>query len=131
MTDTYEETFTVSIERNAETGQMLKQVWRRNGRLGNTAGPAVTTYDPLTGNVVEERWMRNNQTSRLEMDGPAVIQYDPCSTNPVKQMYFADGNLHRISGPAVVVLDAASGQVLSESFFRHDKPYAQPPEPKI
>ncbi len=91
----------------------------------------MTTYDPKTGNVVEERWLRNDVTSRLESEGPAVINYDPETSKPVRHMYFADGNLHRIGGPAVIEFDARTGEVRSEEYFRFDKPYRPPLEPKF
>ncbi len=121
----YTEEFAVTIERDNESNNLLKQTWLKDGVPHNSIGPAIIIYDSASGKIIEERWMRNGHTSRLEEEGPALVNYDAYSGIRVKEMFFADGNLHRMDGPAVIHRDSATGEVISEEFFQFNEPLSQ------
>lgn len=123
MNDTYKKEYFVTVECDADNNNIISQVWRdQNGDLNNPIGPAIKRYDRGTGQLMEERWMRNDHTSRLESEGPALILYDPSNGKITKEMYFADGKLHRVYGAAVIHRNSESGVVTHSEYFISNKP---------
>lgn len=127
MTKTYNITYSVSVEVDSETGQMVKQVWRDSrGILNFPFGPAILAFDPENGNLIEERWMKNGETSRLPSEGPASIYYDPETGVAHSESYFAEGELHRVGGPAKIRRDRKTGAIIEQSYYLYDKKAPKP-----
>ena len=114
MTDIKEEEYSVSITRDAQTGQRLTQVWRRNGKFENPDGPAVSRYARENGALTYEAYWRNGDFHRE--DGPAIVDYDPTTGVVIGETYMQNGKMHNPNGPASVDR-GSNGKVLKYEYW--------------
>lgn len=120
--NTYERSFSVTLELEEETGVVLRQVWRdSNGKENNPIGPAIVDYDQ-DGAVTQETWMRNGEPSRLQADGAAIRIYNPTNGVCIREIFIADGCVHRVRGPAIIDYDQNTGDVISQKHFQLGQP---------
>ncbi|MGE0284101.1 MAG: hypothetical protein AB7P20_26285 [Rhizobiaceae bacterium] len=128
----YRQKFTVTVEYDRNTGNLISKTWDRDGKLDCDLGePAVTRYDAATGNKLEERWMKDNLPSRYEMDGPATIFYDPVTGHPTRHIYYDEGKKSRLGGAAEIVFDSVSGKIIEEKFYRQGRLEHPAPKPSL
>jgi hypothetical protein len=94
-----EETYTVRIRRDDETGVAVTEYWIRadTGKQHRIDGPASISRDPKTGIVTHEMWIQN-------------------------------GEMHRTDGPANILRKHDTGRVYCSEWMVHDKKI-KPPKP--
>ena len=73
-------------------------------------------YDPVTKNVVSERFFLDGQLHR-EGDLPASIKYDAATGKPVEVRFYKHGELHRPGKPALLEIDPETDVIFKEQYF--------------
>ena len=122
MKNTTEESYTVKVVKDVESGKVLSRAWfNAAGQEHNTSGPAVVEYGP-DGEPVRQCWMQNGKFHREEADGPAIITRNP-DDDTLLVKFYQNNRLHRVDGPAVVHKTETTGQLISERFFRNGHLY--------
>lgn len=120
-----EEIYTVKETSCPKSGGLLSQTWYNTAGIEDHAnGPAVIRYDPNSGEVVERQWIVGGMLHRPQTEGPAVITFDPQSRTQ-RESYFVCDKLHRTHGPAILITNIDTGEVLQQGFFRNGLPYEQ------
>jgi hypothetical protein len=84
-----EETYVVSIQRDAETGVVVFETWEKDGMPHREDGPASISRDRMTGVIVDEAWFRYGKFHRA--DGPAHIQRKPDTGRVYFSAWFNEG----------------------------------------
>jgi hypothetical protein len=112
------------IVRDAKTGTVAFEQWRKNGYLDRPDGPAVIERDPATGIVTDEQWWEDGKRIAWPhaADFPAIIAHDVKTGKITQEGWFDDGYLDRADGPAVtydVERDPATGTVTVEKSYRN------------
>lgn len=112
MTKTYTEEFFVSVERDLHTGHIRKEAWRDEAhRLHRGHGlPAVMEFEAGSTEPTHLEFRFRGLLERK--DGPALMIIDPNSKVVVREEWYRNNERHREGGPAVVVRDQTSGEIL-------------------
>ncbi|MFY9351153.1 MAG: hypothetical protein WBL20_04780 [Sphingobium sp.] len=74
------------------------------------------------GWYMREVWTQDSKTHRTH--GPAVTIFHPISLQPLRQEFFRNGQRHCYTGPAIIVRDRFSGEVVSTQFFEKGREVA-------
>lgn len=120
MNKTYSETYIVTVSKSQETNHPKMEVWRdENGITNNRNGPAVITYDPASGAILEKCWVLNGEVSRPEDEGPAIIRYAPDSGRKISEQFYSNGVPHRLAGPAIIERDVQTGSTTRTEHYHN------------
>ncbi len=84
-----EETYTVTIRRDAETGMAVFETWRMDGKQHRPDGPASIARDAFTGVMIHETWIKNGELHRE--NGPAHILRKGDTGRVYSTEWFKDG----------------------------------------
>ncbi|MCC8978899.1 hypothetical protein [Bradyrhizobium acaciae] len=101
--------------RDAATGIVVREEYRRNGVLHRSNGPASMARD-TAGRVTLEGWLRDGLMHRDEQDGPALVERDSETGVFVLEFYYQHGELHRRKGPSRIERDRTTGIVSMEEY---------------
>ena len=123
MTNSKEESYTVKVVKDVESGTVLSQAWfNAAGQEHNENGPAIVAYGDEGSPPRKQTWMVDGQIHRPENEGPAIISYD-AESGQVVESYMQNDQLHRTNGPAILVTEMETGRVIHQRFFHNGKPY--------
>ena len=78
----------VAIGRDAATGTVTCEAYRRDGKLHRDDGPALIARDPATGVVTYEIYWRDGKLHKD--DGPAVVKRDPATGTVTREAYWRE-----------------------------------------
>lgn len=115
MSSVINETYSVEVLRDSETGEKVRERWTLDGKLHRTDGPALQGWD--NGKLTAQEWWLKDKPSRLG-GKPACLEIDPDSDVVVSEKYFVDGKPHKLGGPALIERDALTGQVTMAHYYR-------------
>lgn len=129
-----------------ENGNLLKEIYSKNGKIHREDGPAIIVYENNhkkidiycendlpknrgdlpnyieyneNGTIVIKQWQDENKNRHRENNPAREIFYE---TGELKAIaYFKHEKLHRLDGPAIVNFDK-NGQIFSTSYFANGRP---------
>lgn len=105
---------------NFVSGICGTEEWWQDGRLHREDGPARLIRDvDGQGYVQIEEWYRHGLLHR-DHDEPASIHRD-LNGLATEVRYAVNGELHRISGPALVRRSVKTGRVLESQYWQHGR----------
>lgn len=112
-----------AVLRTDAQGRVLLEAYMEHGvhHRDPSQGPALIQRDAATGAVLCEEYRRNGLLHRDEEEGPAAISSAPgaAKSHPHHESYYADGEPHRLRGPAIVERCPDTGEVIHEWHHRH------------
>ena len=115
------EEYNVSIQRDADTGQILREDWKNKEGVHEhpqKGCPAQRQFDSETGKLVFQVFFKGGEAHR-DGDKPAIMGFDPCTDMLVGEVYCINGIEHRENGPAHIKRDAATGKTTFELWKQH------------
>ena len=119
------EKYLVEIERDLETGNVLRKAWMTSsGDLHRAESdlPALRKYDPDTGVEIYTAWYKSGLLHRGN-DEPAEVYRDLSTGHIVAEHWRDKGNFHRPKDkPAMIVYNIQTRAVLSFSYFKNNIP---------
>lgn len=98
----------------------------KNGTIHRDNGPAHIERDPATGKAIWEEWLENGQRHRPD-NLPALISRNPMTLIVTSEHYTKKRLLHRTDGPAYIVRDEQTGEVLEEEYYVNGEQLAELP----
>lgn len=90
----------------------ILEIWKKDGVLHRTGGPAITRYDETSGEVIIKEWYENGKRHRES--APAFI-YKHCGFNV--EIWYKEGEEHRENAPALIDKSIESGLVINEQWY--------------
>lgn len=123
MSKNDKELYRVEVNRAPESGAVISQTWFNEDDVEHCSlGPSHTEFHPQTGKVRYQRWKSEGNYHRPEQEGPAIVTFCEADGTETRE-YYNSGRLHRMSGPAIEVLDRTSGRVVVARYFTHGQQY--------
>ena len=138
----YSKVYTVKINRDSRTSQVITEVWFLNGQrhrdddlpaltnyskgclrrewcqhgqLHREGAPASLTTDIKTGMVLAEAWFRADKLHRE--DGLAAATMWDRGTGKIPKLEYAEDGVYRSDGPALTYYSGRSGRVIEQYYF--------------
>lgn len=122
MTETYTETYSVEIEKDLHTSEIRAEIWRDElTRIHRGHGlPAIIKYGEGSIEPIEIEFRFQGLLERK--DGPAIKIIDPETRVTVREEWYRNDERHRNDGPALIVRDKHSGEIVYSEKHVSDSP---------
>ncbi len=133
MSDSIEETHKVLVVRDRKTSNITGEYWaKEDGTPHRVFGPAVSEFDPVSGQLLKEIYYLRGEIHRREGNGPAVREWSS-TTGKLTYVEFSEyGEHHRTDGePAIIYYNPHTGEVLDQEYYvSGEKRSSSPPPPE-
>lgn len=106
-------------------GRVKREMWKKHGHyFRDDNGPAEVTYCP-NGTVSSEDYYVRGRRRASETE-PALKSYY-CSDGSLRSVWYYDaqGRPHRTIGPARIIYQVGTGQVILETYYTHGQEHSQ------
>lgn len=110
--------------RSRQTGAVTREEFWFRGSIHRHNQPAILGYNE-TGNCIFRAWREGGRHFR-DGDLPTIEHLDADTGSVLRAEYKEDGKLHRLTGPAVVIYDLASGQVTETEWHQQGRKFTPP-----
>lgn len=120
MTSTRTETYSVTVERDADTGELVSEIWEnpKTGEAHRIDGPAITRlYVHPNGRACRSVEYFQYGEKHRDGDEPADIVTDLATGIEAWKVWFVEGKLSRLGDqPAYLRTDPETGVVVVEEY---------------
>jgi len=120
--------YTVEVEYDENTGNLISEIWTNKGQLHSKFGAAVTKFDPETGNKVLEQYYSCGSLFRKDDVGPREMVWDPVNGICVKECW---GGHRSGDKPALTIRSEITGHIILEEYRNHFNLSRKPPHPAL
>ena len=98
------------------TDMLVGELYCMSGKDHRENGPAHIKRDAATGKTTFELWKQHGKDHRA--DGkPACIFRNPATNVIYMEKYYVRDKLHRKDGPAIIVRDENTGEILEQTYY--------------
>lgn len=108
---------------------VIRECWSVRGVDHRIGKPAIIYYSAETREELKRIYKANGMVHRDQ--GPTIEEIEPTTGVVYREQHIRFDELERADGPAVIIRDRISGEVLDTQFYRFGEPVApfDPPEP--